>query len=295
VLLSRYTGLDDIPIACPATNRNRAELERLVGFFVNAIVLRLDVSGSPTFRELLGQARMVLAEAVAHQDVPFDKVVEILRVERDPSYPPLAQVSMVMLDSESVRPKLNGLETDPFDFDNSTAHYDLSLEIYKQNGSIRIFWMYDARLFDADTVAQMAAHFEFLLEQIADSPDSRLADVSLLRESERQKVLALAAPSIPSHSAGQTLVGMFEEQAALAPNNVALIMPATAAGRRQTMSYRDLNARANRLAHYLRQLDVGPGVVVGVCLPRSLDLVIALFGILKAGGGIPSTGYDSPS
>jgi amino acid adenylation domain-containing protein/non-ribosomal peptide synthase protein (TIGR01720 family) len=277
-LLARYTGADDIPIACPATHRNRPELERLVGFFVNTLVLRFDLSGNPSFRELLSRTRAVLTGALANQQVPFDKVVDTLRIERDPGYPPLAQFSMVMLDSERARPKLRGLETKPFDFDKSTARYDLALELYESDGAIDIFWIYNTGLFDADTVMRMAQHLRTLFEAALAVPDRGVDDLALLDPSELRTITRTWNDTQVDPPQNPFIHRMFEAQADVAPGSIALALDG------QHVTYGELNARANQLARRLIELGVGPDVLAGICLDRSVELVVGVLGVLKAGG-----------
>lgn len=277
-LLARHTSRDDIPIACPATHRNRPELEGLVGFFINTLVLRFDLSGNPSFRELLQRTRAMVADAFANQDVPFDKLMETLRPERNPSYPPLVQVSMAMLDGEKARLCLAGLETEPFECGNPIARYDLTLELYESAGSIDVYWIYNTSLFDAAAVQRMAGHLQNLLAAAVADPDRTVAWLPLLDEAEFRQVIHASNDTAVAEPAGRPLVHrVFEGWAERTPRAVALTLDG------QALSYGELNARANRLAHRLIEAGVGPDQRVGVCLERSFDLVVAVLAVLKAG------------
>nr|QEO74259.1 condensation domain-containing protein [uncultured bacterium] len=277
-LLARYTGRDDVPIACPATHRNRPELDSLVGFFVNTLVLRFDLSGNPSFRELLERARGVATDAFANQDIPFDKVVETLRSERNPSYPPLAQFSMVMLDAEKARPRLYGLETEPFDLGNTIARYDLALEMYEANDTLEIFWIYNTSLFDEETVFRMAHHLRNVLQAAVAAPERTVADLPLLDPSEFREIVHAWNGTRVDRPGTAFVHRVFEAQAETAPSAVALTRDG------QQLSYGELNARSNRLAHRLIELGAGPDVLVGICLDRGFEMLAAVLAVLKAGG-----------
>ena len=242
-LLARYTGRDDIPIVCPATHRDRQDLDALIGFFVNPLVLRFDLSSNPSFREVLGRVRGVVTDAFANQSVPFDKVVESSRSKRNPGSSPLAQFSMVMLSAEKTRLRLNDLETEPFDFGNPITRSDLALEIYEADGAVEIFWVYKAGLFDTDTVSRMAQHLRNILEAAVAAPEQALADLPLFDQSElREFIRSWNDPKVdPSQHA--FLHRVLETQARIAPDAVAL----TQDGRRLT--YGDLMGLRRRFWH----------------------------------------------
>ena len=277
-VLARHTGREEIPIGCPVTHRDRPELDRLIGFFINTLVLRLDLSGNPSFRELLARARATLRDGLANQDVPFDKVAETVVSERNSSYSPLVQVSMMMLDSAKGRPHFPGLETEPFDFDRPVARYDVTLEVYESKEEVDIFWIYNTDLFEADTVARMARHLENLLESAADDPDETWNELSMLDEGEVRSLLQTWNDTRVDASHDQGVHQLFERQAERTPHAPALEWQ----GKRLT--YAELNSRSNQLAHHLAALGVGPEVLVGVCVERSFAMLVSLLAVLKAGG-----------
>jgi len=288
-VLARYTGREDIAIGCPVTHRDRPELELLIGFFVNTLVLRLDLSGNPSFRALLARTRAVVTDGFANQDVPFDKVVETVISERNPSYPPLVQFSMMMLDSERSRPHLPGIESDAFDFGHSVARYDVTLEIYESNGIVDIFWIYNTELFEADTIARMARHLENLLRAVADNPEKGMAELPMLDELEVRNLLHTwndTRVDAPQH---QRVHRLFERQAERTPDAPALEWEGT------HLTYAELNSRSNQLAHHLAGLGVGPDVLVGICVERSFEMVVSLLAVLKAGGAYVPFDPDIPA
>jgi amino acid adenylation domain-containing protein len=276
-VLSRYSGRENILIACPATHRNQAGLDRLVGFFINTLALRIDLSGSPTFRDLLLQLRGVVTDAFLNQDVPFEKVLETLRVERDRSYPPLLQVSAVMMDGEPSLPSLRGLRTTPFDFGNPTTRYDISLEIYETEAGIDIFWIYSTGLFEPESVARMTRHLNNLIKHATSDPDRSVFELELMDATERDRLLVAFNDTQRPYPRQATIDELFERQAEATPDAVAAEF-----GEAQ-LSYRALNCRANQVARKLRGLGAGPRTMVAVCLQRSLELPVALLGVLKAG------------
>ena len=278
VLLARYTGREDVPIACPATHRDRPELDGVVGFFVNTLVLRLDLSGNPSFQELLSRARAVVANAYANQDVSFDKVVEALGVERNSSYPPLVQFSMITLDKEKTSPRLRNLTTEPFDLGNPSARYDLTLEIYEGSSTVEIVWIYNTALFDPESVSRMAAHLRNVLKAAVATPERTLAALPLLDETEATEITRTWNNTRADRPKTAFVHRMFEAQAETAPDAIALVLDS------ERLTYGDLNARANRLAQHLIASGVAADVPVGLYLDRSIEMVVSVLAVLKAGG-----------
>lgn len=278
VLLRGYTNEDDVIVGTPVANRNRLEIEGLIGFFVNALVLRSDLSGNPTFRELVRRVRKVCVDAYAHQDLPFDRLVEELHLKRDLSRNPIFQVMFVLQNAPVHTLELPGLSLTPVIADGGTTHFDLTLHIADTEQGLVATAAYNTDLFDADTITRMLGHFQTLLEAIAKNPDQHLSEISLLSVTERQQVLVewndIRRGYVPALCVSQ----LFEVQVARTPDAIAIVFED------EQLTYRELNARANRLAHRLQKLDIGPEVPVGVCLERSLEVVISLLGILKAGG-----------
>ena len=277
VLLHRYTGADDIVVGSPMAGRNRAELEPLIGFFVNTLVLRTDLSGNPRFREALQRVREVTVGAFAHQEVPFEKLVEELRPERSMSYTPLVQVMFALQNAPAVAAELPELSLSAVDVESGTAKTDLILILFETDQGLRGSLSYDTALFDSSTVRRMLSHFEKLLESIVAQPGVPIDELALMSAAEEQRILAQSreTASGPKHS--ECLQQMFESQVEQRPNATALLFEA------ERVTYRELNARANQLAHYLRTHCAGPEVLVGVFLENSVEMIVALLGVLKAG------------
>jgi amino acid adenylation domain-containing protein len=312
VLLYRYTSQDDLIVGTPIANRNRLETEGLIGFFVNALVLRTDLSGNPSFREFLRRVREVCLGAYGHQDLPFDRLVEELHLKRDLSRNPLFQVMFVMHNAPLRTVELPGLTLSPVEGDSETAHFDLTLQIMDAGQGLTAAFVYNTDLFEAGTIARMLGNFQTLLEAMVANPEQRLSDLPLLTEAERQQLLAFAEPQPDSHRSSFSLTStaskgwgvrataqrrlvewnstktdcprdvcihqLFEAQVERTPDAIAVVFEA------EQLTYGELNRRANLLAHHLRALGVGPEVLVAICLERSVEMVIGLLGILKAGG-----------
>ncbi|HEX7313562.1 MAG TPA: amino acid adenylation domain-containing protein, partial [Pyrinomonadaceae bacterium] len=281
-LLARYAGRDDVAVGSPIAGRGRAETEGLIGFFVNTLVLRTDLSGDPTFRELLGRVRETTLGAYAHQDVPFEKLVEELRPERSLSHAPFFQVLFTLehVPAGAESPgAAHGLAVSAWESAHGAAKFDLTLQATEaEGGGLDLAVEYKTDLFDAATVARMLRHFGHLLAEAARTPRARLSELALMGAGERRRVLAEFNDTAAAYPPGLLLHHLFERQAARAPEAVALVCEG------ERVSYAGLNRRANRLAHHLRALGVGPDVLVGVLMERSVEMVVALLGILKAGG-----------
>ena len=274
-LLYRYTGREDIVVGSPSANRNRSEIENLIGFFVNTLVLRTDFSGDPTFLELLRRVRHVTLGAYAHQDVPFDRIVDELNPERSLSYGPLVQVLFAVEKSWDSGPKLADLEIDWQEVERGTSKFDLALFVYEKPAGLSCLIEYDTDLFSEDTIRRLLDHFQILLTSIAQNPEQRVGELPLLTDSELVRLASVESiNSQPAHCLHEA----FEQQVERTPEHVAVKFE------NEQLNYRELNARANQLARHLRSLGVGPEVVVGLCLERSLDLIVSILGILKAGG-----------
>jgi amino acid adenylation domain-containing protein len=275
-LLYRYTGQEDVCVGSPIANRNHDEVKGLIGFFVNTLVLRTDLAGNPSFRELLTRVRRVALGAYAHQDLPFDQLVEALQPERDASYTPLFQVAFILRNTLHLE-EIPGLTLSPLNVESETAQFDLSLVVERtEQGSIAAF-EYNTDLFDADAIARMLGHFQNLLEGIVANPQAKLSDLPLLTEAEKHQLLVewndtqVDYPQACIHQ-------LFEAQVEQTPDTVAVIFE------NQQLTYRELNNRANQLARYLQHLGVKPEVLVGICMERCVEMVVGLLGILKAGG-----------
>ena len=278
VLLYRYSGQPDIVVGSPIANRNRSEIEGLIGFFVNTLVLRTDLSGNPTVRELLGRVREITLGAYAHQDMPFEKLVKELQPERDLSRNPLFQVMFAFADTENQFLKLPGLRINPLEVDPGTAKFDLTLSLTEDADSLRGWFEYNTDLFTAATIKRMAGHFQTLLEGIVANPDVAISLLPLLTETERHQILVEWNNTTIDYPQEQCIHQLFEAQVERTPDAVAVVFED------KKLTYQELNRQANQLAHYMREHGVGPDVLVGICMERSLEMVVGLMGILKAGG-----------
>lgn len=275
-LLYRYTGQEDILVGSPIANRNRSEIEGLIGFFVNTLVLRTDLSGNPSFSELLKRVREVTLGAYTHQDLPFEQLVEELQPERNLSYSPLFQVMFALQNTPLEELKLSGLTINLEEIDTETSRFDLTLLLTENNQGLMGVLEYNSDLFDADTISRMQGHFQTLLVGILTNPHQQLSNLPILTATEKQLLLNWNNTEIEYPSA--CIHQLFEAQVEKTPDAVAVVFE------NEQLTYRELNQRANQLAHYLQKLGVKPEVLVGICVERSLEMVIGLLAILKAGG-----------
>ncbi len=280
-LLLRYTGQEDVVVGSPIANRTRSELEGLIGFFVNTLVLRTDLAGDPAFPDLLKRVRRVCLGAYAHQDLPFEQLVEELQPRRDLSRNPLFQVMLNLLNAPAQRADIaERLAVSPLSTEASTSLFDLQAYITPLESGLAVSWEHATDLFDAATIERLSGHFETLLTGITKRPERPLSELPLLSAAERRQLLETWNDTAAPRPAEPTVHALFEAQARRTPEALALVAPETG----EALAYADLNARADRLAHSLRHRGVGPGTRVAVCLERSPDLVAALLGVLKAGG-----------
>ncbi|MEH2171962.1 non-ribosomal peptide synthetase [Nostoc sp.] len=276
-LLYRYTGQEDILVGSPIANRNRSEIEGLIGFFVNTVVLRNKLEGNSSFINLLKQVREVTLEAYTHQDLPFELLVEELQPQRSLSHTPLFQVMFALQNAPGNDLKLSGLNLEYLSIENNTARFDLSLSFTDNAESLVGELEYSSDLFDADSISRMLAHLEILLGDIAEHPNKSISELSILTPAEQQQILRdwnyteADYPHVCVHE-------LFATQVAKTPDAVAVV-----AGSQQ-LTYKELDEKANQFAHYLNSLGVGKEVLVGICCDRSLPMIIALLAILKAGG-----------
>jgi amino acid adenylation domain-containing protein len=277
-LLFRYTGRDDLVIGSPTAGRSEVEVESLIGFFVNTLALRTNLSGNPTFRELLGRVREVTLEAYDHQEVPFEKIIEVLQIERSLNYSPLFQVMFILQNALKQHLELPGLTLDELEFDSGAAKFDLTVDMAEVDDGLSCICEYNTDLFESATIMRMLGHFQSLLEGIVADPEQRLLSLPLMSESERHQLLVEWNETTAAYPQEACIHELFAAQAARTPETVALIC------RDRSMTFDDLNSRANQLAHYLRRRGVGRGTLVGICVERSLEAALGLLGILKAGG-----------
>ncbi|MCC5603549.1 non-ribosomal peptide synthetase [Nostoc favosum] len=299
VLLSRYTQQEDIAIGSPIANRNRSEIEGLIGFFVNSLVLRTDLTGNPTFRELLSRVKEVALGAYAHQDLPFEKLVEELHPERNLNQNPLFQVVFALQNAPMSALELTGLTLSPLPFDTETTRFDLEFHLWEsntQNGlwvdsseGISGFVIYSTDLFDEATITRMLGHFQTLLEGIVANPEQRIAQLPLLSESELHNLLVKWNNTQLDYPQDKCIHKLFESVAEQNPDETALVFGD------DKLSYKELNIRSNQLAHYLKKLGVKTEVLVGLCVERSFDMVIGMLGIMKAGGAYVPLDPSYPS
>nr|WP_277883326.1 amino acid adenylation domain-containing protein [Nostoc flagelliforme] len=277
-LLYRYTGSDDIVVGTPIANRDRTELEGLIGFFVNTLVLRTDLSGNPSFQQLLSRVRQMTLLSYAHPDLPFEELVKALQPQRDLSYTPLFQVMFVLQNAPMSEIELAGLTISSLPTQSAVAKFDLTLSLQNTATGLVGMWEYNADLFDAATIERMSGHFQTLLEGIVANPQERISQLPLLTELEQQQLLVDWNDTQSNYSQDKYIHQLFEEQVKRTPDAVAVVFE------NQQLTYQQLNSRANQLAHYLRSVGVGADVLVGLCVERSLEMVVGLLGILKAGG-----------
>ena len=277
VLLKRYSGQSDIVVGTPIAGRNHAATEKLIGFFLNMLVLRTDLGGNPTVRQLLGRVREVALGAYTHQEVPFEKLVEDLAPERSLSHSPLFQVMFTLDNTPQESLTLAGLQVELASLESQSAKYDLTFALEEKQGQLRLKIEYNTSLFDEDTIVRMASHYERLLEGLVANPEKRISELPLLGQEEWEEIV-VRWNATEAEELGRSVAEEFEKQVARTPNEVAVVYEAA------TLSYRELNERANQLAHYLRGQGVGAETLVGVCMERSLGMVVGMLGVLKAGG-----------
>ncbi|MFD2168564.1 non-ribosomal peptide synthase/polyketide synthase [Tumebacillus lipolyticus] len=296
-LLARLSGQEDIVVGTPIAGRNRHETENLIGFFVNTLVLRTDLSGNPSFEELLARVRETALGAYAHQDLPFERLVEEIQPTRDTSRTPLFQTLFnVQQYGAGASFELIGLDLQPFEIAHHTVKFDLELSMEEREEMISGRFNYNTDLFDQSTIARMSAQFLTLLQAIELDPTRPVTDLLWLPEAESDLLLKMGEGAAESASADAEYDRsvlcthqLFAEQAAKTPERTALIFE------EESLSYRDLDQRANQLAHHLQALGAGPDTLVGLCLERSADLVVGLLGILKAGAAYVPIDPSYPS
>jgi amino acid adenylation domain-containing protein len=277
-LLYRYTSQEDIVVGSAIANRNCSEIEGLIGFFVNTLVLRTTFRNNPTFRELLGQVKETALQAYAHQDLPFEKLVEELKPTRNLSYSPLVQVMFILHNTPSHVCELEDLTLSQIELDNKTAKLDLSLALTEYSDGIRGFLEYNTDLFDAATIDLLAGHFRTLLEGLVADPCRSIVDLPILTQAERHQLLVQWDDTTRDYPRDKCLHQMFEEQVETSRDAVAVIFE------EQQLTYKELNQRANRVAHDLQKRGVTVETMVGIFAERSLEMIVGMLGILKVGG-----------
>lgn len=277
-LLHRYSGQADILVGVPVAGRARPEVENLIGLFTNTVVMRTDCSGNPRFRDLLRQVRQVTLGAYAHQELPFEKLVDALQPVRDLSRNPIFQVMFVLQGNLKAPVAWQGLRLRPQTLGNAAAKFDLNLTMAERGEGLTAWLEYNSDLYDSTTIARMLGHFQTLLAALVVTPDRRLADLPLLTETERVQLQTAWNDTEQEYLQDLCVHALFDAQAARTPQAIAVTDGAA------QLTYHELNERANRLASYLRSLGVAPEVRVGLCVDRSVAMMVGLLGILKAGG-----------
>jgi len=276
-LLHRYGAADDIVVGTPIAGRVRTETEGLIGLFVNMLAIRAEVSGDSSFRELLRRTRRSAIEALSHQDVPFEKVVEVVHPQRSLSYTPVFQTTFQLRNYPLEEAKFAGIEVEKIDFDSPAAQFDLSLEISEKAGRLFCKLIYSTALFDRETIAAMARHFENLLCAVVANPDVRISEISMLGREERERIMVEWNDTHRDYPF-DCLHRLFEQQAACTPTAVAVESGAA------HLTFAELDRRANHAADCLREAGVRRGSIVGLCVDRSPEMYIGLLAILKAEG-----------
>ncbi|MFL5539303.1 MAG: non-ribosomal peptide synthetase, partial [Longimicrobiaceae bacterium] len=289
LLLARYTGQDDVLVGTPIANRTVAEVEELIGFFANTLVLRTRLDGDPTFRELLVRVRETVLGAHEHQDIPFEKLVEELAPERDLSRPPLFQVMFIFQNASGPAERSHGLRLEAVESEGGSAKFELTVGLRERtDGALQLGLEFPTALFDRATAERIAGHYLALLEGIAAHPGARVRDLPLMHEEERRRLLEewnATGRDVPPG----LVHDLFAARARTTPGATAV---AAADG---TLTYGELDERSTRLAHHLRGLGVAPGALVALCVERSAEMLVALLGVLKAGGAYLPLDPDYPA
>ncbi|MCF3609590.1 amino acid adenylation domain-containing protein, partial [Planktothrix agardhii 1033] len=290
VLISRYSGQLDVLVGSPIANRNSSAIEKLMGFFANTLALRGDLSGNPSFLALLERVKQTTLSAYAHQDLPFEMLVERLQLDRDLSRNPLVQVMFSLQNTPQSESSLSGLKIEnlPLPIDTK-ARFDLEVNFWEVSDSLEAVWCYSTDLFAASTITQMGQHFQNLLTAIAANPSLGIFELPMLSDAERHQLLASCNETQTDYSDYKCIHQLFEEQVERTPDAIAVVFEG------QQLTYDELNSRANQLAHYLQSLELKLEDKIGVCIERSPLMVIAILAILKAGGAYVPLDIAYPS
>ncbi|MGK7875115.1 MAG: condensation domain-containing protein, partial [Xenococcaceae cyanobacterium] len=286
VLLYRYTGVEDILVGCPTSGRTKPEFEPIVGYFVNLIVMRGDLSGNPSFQEFLKRVSQTVLSALRHQDFPFALLVERLQPQRDLSRSPIFQTTFMYQDrrrqfqgrEQSWLGKNSAIKVEHFHIPQQEGQFDLDVEILQESSSLGVMFKYNTDLFNEQTIARMAGHFQTLLTGIVTNPEQKVGKLPLLTEAERHQLLVEWNDTARKYPADKCIHQLFEQQVEKNPDAVAVVFEG------KQLTYGQLNEKANQLAHYLQSKGVKPEELVGICMERSIEMVVGLLGILKAGG-----------
>ena len=276
-LLYRYSGQSDILIGSPIANRNRSEIESLIGFFINTLVLRTAFVDNPSFEELLAQVKETTLKGYEHQDLPFEKVVEALQPQRSLSHSPLFQVMFNLMNTRMSKVELPGVNLSLIKPQNTSAKFDLTLSVSETESGLLNEWEYNTDLFDSSTIDRMAGHFQNLLSAIVENSAQKVSELPMLSTAENRQLLVEWNNTAVEYPQSQCIHKLFEQQVEKTPDAVAVVFEG------EQLTYSQLNTKANQLAHYLQNLGVKPETLVGICVERSVEMVIGLLGILKAG------------
>jgi amino acid adenylation domain-containing protein len=279
VLLYRYSRQDDINVGSPIAGRTRTETEALIGFFVNTLVMRTDLSGAPGFALLLARVKEVTLGAYSNQDVPFEKLVEMLSPERDLNRTPLFQVMFILQNTPLPQMVLGGAKLEPINVSSGRSKFDITISLEEKGGGIEGYLEYSTELFEEETIQRMIGHYKVLIGAILDNDQASIDDLPLLTDAERRQLIEQWSGVSRPLQSKKCLHELFEEHAERMPDAIAV---SSSEGR---LKYSELNSRANRLAAHLRRLGIGPEVAVGILLAPSIEMVVGVLGILKAGGG----------
>jgi amino acid adenylation domain-containing protein/non-ribosomal peptide synthase protein (TIGR01720 family) len=290
VLLHRYTGMEDICVGSPIAGRTQQEVEGLIGFFINTLALRTDLQEDPSFTSLLQQVKQTTLSAYEHQEVPYEKIVELVVKERDMSRHPLFQVMFVLQNvPEAASLEMGALQLSQLDTEEVAAKFDLTVYLQEGPNGLNGFVVYCADLFTAGTINRMMGHFKQLLQAVVDSPAARISELQLLTPKEQVQLLGAFNATASAYPQDKTIAALFSEQALLSPAATALIFSA------QSLTYQELDERSNQLAHYLRRKGVKAETMVPICMDRSLELIVGILGILKAGGAYVPIDTEYPA
>lgn len=285
VFLSKYSGIDDIIIGSPVSNRP-ALGENLIGNFLNIVPLRTNISDFPDFMTLLQNARKTTIEALKNWDMPFEKIVEVLKIKRDLSRNPVFQVMLQLLPRFSF--ELRGFYITNFFFDTGYSQLDLSLHLYQSEDGYNCRLEYDTDLFQKDTIRRMITNFRYLLMSLANNPHQKISEISIVNPEEKNKLLIDWNNTTERFTDDLTLAKLFELQVEKTPESIAVIFG------EKKLTYTELNQKANQIGNYLKDIGVGPEMIVGICLERSLEMIVGILGILKAGGAYLPIDPDLP-
>ncbi|MEZ4692410.1 MAG: condensation domain-containing protein, partial [Ignavibacteria bacterium] len=289
VMLYRYSGQEDFTVGSPVAGRQQAETEDMIGFFINTVALRSEIDGELPFRDFLQKVRSTTLEAYEHQDVPFEKVVESVVKQRDQSRSPLFQVMFVFQNTpEAKQLQLGNVELSFQEYEYTTSMFDFTLNMFETLNGLQGSFQYCTDLFSEDTIKRMIVHFKELLSSIVNNPDEKAGLLTMLSESEENTILSDFKGKETDYPKDKTIVDLFEEQSAKTPDNIALAFKGS------TMSYKELNERSNKLAHYLISKGLKQESFVPICIERGFDMIVGIFGILKAGGVYVPVDPDYP-